>query len=547
MKTIDILQAADNQPSAAVHQPDHEVQMARSELYRAGKCAIELHNMLKRVSEQEGLEGWVQSKITKAADYLESVYHYLDYEMKNPGEVDEASPVSPASVPAGGVTTPGDAPKVTTTAKANDPNASLMKAKAAAAVALQKKQIQDQIRATQLQLQNLQKQLQSVGAIAQSQPMAEMGSAGASVSGGMSVAPGAVRDKKKVGSLFGGSYKQGAAESSVLDKHFGTVPGPDVEHDKQRIRALLTQMMGKLPARYERVLRMRYFQDMTLRQIADKINVNSERVRQIEAKALRMLKQPNRRPSNRTLGGALDAYSDVHEDLNEIKKGEKDANGYTKCWPGKHAEGTKKGKNGGRVRNCVPNESVAEGKKEYGVRYKVFAGREGRLTTKEYWTTSSEKLEKAVAKIKDLGNFYEIDGYSYPNEDVKEAGGAAQQAAIAIAKKESGKYDKDGKRIREEHDKSHLGPYDCGGADSWYGRRFNPHKYVDLPNGTRQKVELTDPKEIAAYKAGYEAEGGQGKNYSESVAEGSKTGPKFTGYWKGKDKGKPGKKMVGDA
>jgi hypothetical protein len=51
----------------------------------------------------------------------------------------------------------------------------------------------------------------------------------------------------------------------------------------------------------------------------------------------------------------------THGSLNEIAKGAKDSNGYTKCWPGKHAEGTKKGKNGGQVRNCVPNESVAEG------------------------------------------------------------------------------------------------------------------------------------------------------------------------------------------
>ena len=53
----------------------------------------------------------------------------------------------------------------------------------------------------------------------------------------------------------------------------------------------------------------------------------------------------------------------THGSLNEIKKGQKDSNGYTRCWPGKHAEGTKKGKNGGQVRNCVPNESqgMAEG------------------------------------------------------------------------------------------------------------------------------------------------------------------------------------------
>ena len=50
----------------------------------------------------------------------------------------------------------------------------------------------------------------------------------------------------------------------------------------------------------------------------------------------------------------------THGNLNEIKKGEKDSNGYTRCWPGKHAEGTKKGKNGGQVRNCVPNESITE-------------------------------------------------------------------------------------------------------------------------------------------------------------------------------------------
>lgn len=53
---------------------------------------------------------------------------------------------------------------------------------------------------------------------------------------------------------------------------------------------------------------------------------------------------------------------EAHGNITEIKKGQKDANGVTKCWPGKHAEGTKKGRNGGQVRNCVPNEGVAEAK-----------------------------------------------------------------------------------------------------------------------------------------------------------------------------------------
>jgi hypothetical protein len=50
----------------------------------------------------------------------------------------------------------------------------------------------------------------------------------------------------------------------------------------------------------------------------------------------------------------------THGNLNEIKKGQKDSNGFTSCWPGKHAEGTKKGKHGKPVRNCVPNEGMFE-------------------------------------------------------------------------------------------------------------------------------------------------------------------------------------------
>jgi hypothetical protein len=61
---------------------DHEVQMARAELYKIAKYAIKLHEMLKGVSEAEGIEGWQQSKITKAADYIGSVYHAMDYETK---------------------------------------------------------------------------------------------------------------------------------------------------------------------------------------------------------------------------------------------------------------------------------------------------------------------------------------------------------------------------------------------------------------------------------------------------------------------------------
>lgn len=57
------------------------------------------------------------------------------------------------------------------------------------------------------------------------------------------------------------------------------------------------------------------------------------------------------------------------------------------------------------------------------------------------------------------------------------------------------------------YDTSSGGPYDRGSADSYYGRKFSPHKIVDDPDssvkGARKRVPLTDPSEIAAYEAGY--------------------------------------------
>lgn len=61
---------------------DHEVQMARSDLYKLADYSIKLHSMLKSVSEEEGIEGWQQAKITKAADYISSVFHALEYDKK---------------------------------------------------------------------------------------------------------------------------------------------------------------------------------------------------------------------------------------------------------------------------------------------------------------------------------------------------------------------------------------------------------------------------------------------------------------------------------
>ena len=62
-------------------EKDHEVQMARNDLYKSAKYAVAIHKMMKDISEMEGIDGWVAAKITKAADYLGSVKHYMEGQM----------------------------------------------------------------------------------------------------------------------------------------------------------------------------------------------------------------------------------------------------------------------------------------------------------------------------------------------------------------------------------------------------------------------------------------------------------------------------------
>jgi hypothetical protein len=66
-------------PQQGLQRPDHEGQMAKSELYRAAKMSMKLFQMIQ---DGQQLEGWVQAKISKSADYLDSVYHYMEYQMK---------------------------------------------------------------------------------------------------------------------------------------------------------------------------------------------------------------------------------------------------------------------------------------------------------------------------------------------------------------------------------------------------------------------------------------------------------------------------------
>ena len=58
---------------------DNEGAMAKADLFKLAKYSYKL---FKKINDDDQLEAWVQAKIVKAADYIASVYHYLEYEME---------------------------------------------------------------------------------------------------------------------------------------------------------------------------------------------------------------------------------------------------------------------------------------------------------------------------------------------------------------------------------------------------------------------------------------------------------------------------------
>ena len=61
---------------------DHEGSMAKSQLERSQKYAMMIYKIIQNVDKDGDGEvefpAWVQSKLTKSMDYLQSVYNYLD-------------------------------------------------------------------------------------------------------------------------------------------------------------------------------------------------------------------------------------------------------------------------------------------------------------------------------------------------------------------------------------------------------------------------------------------------------------------------------------
>lgn len=64
---------------SAMDHIDMEGEMAKRQLSQIARYAAELDQMLM---DDTQLEAWVQAKLTKAADYIKTVKHYVEYGME---------------------------------------------------------------------------------------------------------------------------------------------------------------------------------------------------------------------------------------------------------------------------------------------------------------------------------------------------------------------------------------------------------------------------------------------------------------------------------
>ena len=59
------------------HDDDHEGSMAKRQMFKTAQYAADIFDMIE---EGEEFPAWVQSKMTKIADYIGAVKHYLEYD-----------------------------------------------------------------------------------------------------------------------------------------------------------------------------------------------------------------------------------------------------------------------------------------------------------------------------------------------------------------------------------------------------------------------------------------------------------------------------------
>jgi hypothetical protein len=59
------------------HDDDHEGSMAKRQMFKTYEYAADVYNMIQDGDE---FPAWIQSKMTKIADYIGAVKHYLEYD-----------------------------------------------------------------------------------------------------------------------------------------------------------------------------------------------------------------------------------------------------------------------------------------------------------------------------------------------------------------------------------------------------------------------------------------------------------------------------------
>ena len=194
-------------PSYNEEPRDNEVHMARADLYRTAKLAIMLHEMLKNVGEERGLDGWVQRKLTRAADYIESVFDYMDYEMRYPEEEMMEDPQVPGQLqPPQGQQMGTPQPTANNGTPGGKPNTPPGATKTPGMVKMGKIDTNGNVQGAPIMVPAAQvKSKQQAGF----HVIGESASGGASSAGG--IAAGAMNGgmgSNNIGSLFGGTYNQ---------------------------------------------------------------------------------------------------------------------------------------------------------------------------------------------------------------------------------------------------------------------------------------------------------------------------------------------------
>ena len=59
------------------HEDDHEGNMAKRQMFKTAEYAADIFDMIE---DGEEFPAWIQSKMTKIADYIGAVKHYLEYD-----------------------------------------------------------------------------------------------------------------------------------------------------------------------------------------------------------------------------------------------------------------------------------------------------------------------------------------------------------------------------------------------------------------------------------------------------------------------------------